>query len=228
LLGFTIVVPALNEEAWLGDMVRALLPVLRSTGNPFEIIIVNDGSIDQTGQIADQLATENTEIRVVHYARRQGLGFSFRTGISEAKFDYLILLPGDGAYDAQGLVTLIQAAGSVDLVVGYRTNQLAAREPARVLVSRIFQWSMMLVSGQRLRDFHAACVYPVEKLRKLTIISANYTYQVETLTKLLRQKVTFVERPVLLNPNKLGGSRAVRLSTLLDFAKIVLHLWGWR
>lgn len=219
----TILIPALNEEQKVALTVREVLAAGRRLLDQFEVILVNDGSTDRTGAIADALALENPEVQVIHNEQRRGVGWAFWEGIARAKFDRLTVVPGDHAYNVDGIERLFSAVGSADLIISYRTNQAHARQRRRAILSALYQRLVGLMFGFRLRDFHSTVVYPVLELRDMGMRTAGYTYQLEVLVKLLRLGMSYVEIPVILNPSGRGTSRALRPKTFFDV------LWAiWR
>lgn len=106
-----MVVPALNEEENILLTVNEILPAARAILDEFEIILVNDGSTDRTGEVMDNLARDNPEIRVIHHSQRQGPGSDFWDGLVQARFDNLVSLSGDNAYKIEGLKRLFETRG---------------------------------------------------------------------------------------------------------------------
>lgn len=220
----SIIIPALNEERRLELTVNEMLGLARSSLDRFEIIIVNDGSNDGTGQIADSLALNNPEVRVIHHASCQGLGVVFSECIPRSQGDNLMLIPGDHAYNTESLGPILRAIGTADVLIGRRTNQTGTRTPLRVFLSRLYTSVMVFLFGFRLDDFHGLIIYPLPGLRNLDLRLIGYTFQIEALIKLLRRGHTFLEVPVRLNQEATGTSRSLRLKTLLDVLRIVSHL----
>lgn len=219
----TILIPALDEEQKVALTVEEVLAAGRRLLDQFEVILVDDGSTDRTGAIADELAAANPEIRVIHNPQRRGVGWAFWEGIARAKYDRLTVVPGDHAYNISGIELLFSAVGSADLVISYRTNQADTRQRRRVILSTLYQRLVGLIFGFRLNDFHSTVVYPVPQIRELSMRTAGYTYQLEVLVKLLRRGMSYVEVPVTLNPSGKGTSAALRPKTFFDL------LWAiWR
>ena len=99
LNGVSAFFPAYNEESNIEKMCSSLNAVLSKVAEDFEIIIVNDGSKDRTGEIADRLAQEDRRIRVVHHERNLGYGAAIRSGIEACKKEYLFFTDGDNQFD---------------------------------------------------------------------------------------------------------------------------------
>jgi glycosyltransferase involved in cell wall biosynthesis len=90
----SLIVPALNEEAVIEEVVHQIRERVRARAANYEIILVDDGSQDSTGQIMERLAAEDPGIRVLHNTTNAGLGASFQRGLAEARLDYVMLLCG--------------------------------------------------------------------------------------------------------------------------------------
>ncbi|MFX5100521.1 glycosyltransferase family 2 protein, partial [Acinetobacter baumannii] len=90
--GCSIIIPCFNEEAQVRQTIRYAL----QTKYPnFEVIAVNDGSSDRTAEILDELAAQDTRLRVVHLAENQGKAVALRSGVLVSKYEYLVCIDGD-------------------------------------------------------------------------------------------------------------------------------------
>jgi glycosyltransferase involved in cell wall biosynthesis len=112
--------PAHNEAANLRGLVEEALGTLPAIADAFEIIIVNDGSRDETPAIADELAAAHPEVRAVHHPTNLGYGAALRSGFAAARHDHLAFTDGDRQFKVADLGRLIErlAAGDADAVVG--------------------------------------------------------------------------------------------------------------
>jgi glycosyltransferase involved in cell wall biosynthesis len=224
----SIIIPALNEERRLAVTVTEMLELARSVLGSFEIIVVDDGSSDRTGEIADSLAAGNPEISVVHNAGCRGLGFVFSECMARAKCEKFMLIPGDHAYNTEGFRLLLESIGSADLIVGYRTNQASTRSGGRVFLSWLYCLVLTILFGFKLKDFHGPVVYPLRALRQVRLRLIGYTFQIEAMIKLLRRNQSFVEVPVTLNPEHAGTSRSFRWKTFWNLVNTFCYLLARR
>lgn len=220
----TIFIPALNEEDRLPLTVNELLPLARATCPAFEVLIVNDGSTDRTGFIADTLAREHSEIAAIHHSRPIGLGASFKEALATARCESLTLIPGDHVCNTDSLRPMFEAVGSADLILGYRTNQSAARSRTRAIISRIYNMVMRTLFRFPVTDFHCVAVYPARALREIELPAVGYTFQIEAIITLLRRNYSFREVPVALNKEGPGTSRSLRFKTFRDLVAALWHL----
>jgi glycosyltransferase involved in cell wall biosynthesis len=209
----TIVVPAFNEERKLPATVREALAEAARGLDAYEVIVVNDGSSDRTGEVADGLARESAAVRVVHQPVNRGVGAAYYAALRLARHEYITLVPGDNAFHHSGLRTLFAAVGQADLVISYRQN-MQARTPLRRFLSRCCNRAMRLLTGCAIRDAHSMFVFPTAEARRLPVTD-GYTYHMRALAALLRRVGSYVEVPVTLNPKPDASSGVMRMRTLL-------------
>ena len=115
----TVVIMAYNEVANLEAVMREIFDALHSLGSPCEILIVDDGSTDGTGELADRLATTTASTRVVHHRPNKGLGGVYRSGFTEARGTYVTFFPADGQFPASIIADFVQRMPELDMVLGY-------------------------------------------------------------------------------------------------------------
>jgi len=114
----TCCVLAWNEAATLRAVVDELRPELRALQVPFEILVVDDGSTDGTSELADTLAEESSDLRVVHHGENEGLGPAYRTGFHSARGVYVTFFPADGQFAAKLLSRFFPLIERYDMVLG--------------------------------------------------------------------------------------------------------------
>jgi glycosyltransferase involved in cell wall biosynthesis len=123
LPGVTVFLPAHNEEGNLERVVRGFCTELPSDADDYEVIIVDDGSSDRTGEIADRLAGADTHVKVVHHPINCGYGGAVISGIRAAIQPYVLLCDGDGQFDPVDVKLLAARIRDHDVVVGRRTRR---------------------------------------------------------------------------------------------------------
>jgi glycosyltransferase involved in cell wall biosynthesis len=125
----TVVVMAFNEASNLEEVVREIRAALDRLGQRAEILVVDDGSTDGTGAIADGLSGSVPDVRVLHHAPNGGLGAVYRTGFAQARGDLVTFFPADGQFPASILESFVPAMEGHDMVLGYvpRRDSLVGR-----------------------------------------------------------------------------------------------------
>ena len=219
----SLIVPALNEEAVIEEVVHQIRDSVRERAANYEIILVDDGSQDSTGQLMEQLAAEDPRIRVLHNPTNAGLGASFQRGLAEARLDYVMLLCGDGGLPSTSLPAIFDKIGEEDLVIPYMTNLKRIKTKSRYLLSRGYTKLLNLIFGFKLRYYNGLPVYPRVLLEAITITSSGFGFQGEILVKLLRSGCTYVEVGVP-GAEKTQRSVALRPRNILSVAKTFAHL----
>ena len=116
--GLTVVLAAFNEEESFSTTCQEILGVLDTLGVVTELLVVDDGSSDRTGQFADAIAARDARVRVIHHAPNLGLGGVYRTGFGEARGDYVTFFPADGQFPATIIELFLPHMADHDLVLG--------------------------------------------------------------------------------------------------------------
>jgi glycosyltransferase involved in cell wall biosynthesis len=143
--------PAYNDGGTIASLViRAVQTASRLTPD-FEVIVVNDGSSDATGEIADELARTYPQVRVVHHARNRGYGGALRTGFATATKDLIAYTDGDAQYDPAELEVLWnRLTPDADMVTGYMIQRSDPMH--RIIIGRLYHHTVKLLFRLRVRD----------------------------------------------------------------------------
>ena len=113
--------PAYNDAGTIASMVVAVIRTLRSLTDDYEVIVVNDGSVDYTAEILDELSGIYPQLRVIHHPDNKGYGAALRAGFTAGKKEWLFYTDGDAQYDPHELTNLVNSIGDqVDIVNGYK------------------------------------------------------------------------------------------------------------
>ncbi|MEO8603669.1 MAG: glycosyltransferase family 2 protein [bacterium] len=151
-LSLSLFLPAYNEAPLIESTVRKAVAVLEATCDTFEVIVVDDGSTDGTGVIADRLAAADRRVRVIHHAGNQGYGKALRTGFAAGAMDVVAYTDVDEPADLWLLRDAVQHLATHDLVIGYRLQRYST------LHRRLFTWSynrlVRLLFGVKVRDIN--------------------------------------------------------------------------
>ncbi|GEM_PF-79229 len=140
LAGVSVIVPCFNEEGCIAETARQIQDALRQSGRPFEILFVDDGSTDATGNALAAIEDEK-RIRVLRHSRNRGYGFSLKHGIEHAAHELIAIIDADGTYPIARLAELIDGMETADMVVGARVGKNVsvplARRPAKWALRRL-------------------------------------------------------------------------------------------
>jgi glycosyltransferase involved in cell wall biosynthesis len=150
-LGLTVFFPAYNDAGTIASLVIRTIHVAGRLTPDFEVLVINDGSQDATGEIADELARTYPQVRVIHHPANRGYGGALRTGFAAATKDLVAYTDGDAQYDPAELEVLWRRlTDDADLVNGYKISR---SDPLhRVLIGRIYHYTVKLLFRLRVRD----------------------------------------------------------------------------
>src|SRR3990167_10226236 len=115
--------PLFNEEGNIETIVERAIEVLESLKFKYEIILVNDGSSDNTVSVIDKIARENTHVRVIHHPKNLGYGEALKSGFYGAKYDTIVYTDGDNQFDFSQVKLFLEKIENFDLIVGYRIKR---------------------------------------------------------------------------------------------------------
>jgi glycosyltransferase involved in cell wall biosynthesis len=149
--GLSIFFPAYNDSGTIASLVITALRTARKLTPDFEVIVVNDGSADNTAEILDELARTYPEVRVVHHPSNRGYGGALRSGFAAATRELVFYTDGDAQYDPAEMEVLWRRfAEDVDLVNGYKISR---SDPVhRIVIGRVYHHTVKLLFGLTVRD----------------------------------------------------------------------------
>ena len=229
--GVTVVLPAYREEANLTRTVEDMLGTLAAAGEPHQVVIVNDGSPDATGDVADTLATRYPErVIVVHHPVNRGYGAAVRTGIEAALEQTdsrrLFLTDSDGQFSAAQLPDFIREAHAerADAVIGYRRKR--ADPLQRKVNAMLWGWACKLLLRIRARDVD--CAYKLVDRRVLDgapLRAEAGTISPELLLRAKDRGARVVQRPVEHYPRQHGEQTGAKISVIVASLAGLVKLW---
>jgi dolichol-phosphate mannosyltransferase len=219
----SFIVPALNEEKVVEQVVRDIHSNVNRLVQTNEIILVDDGSTDRTGQIMDSLAHELAHVRVLHNRPNIGLGASYQRGVAVARYDYVMMLCGDGGLPASSLPSIIEKVGTADIVVPFMTNLKSIKTPTRYFISRTYTHLLNLLAGHKLNYYNGLPVHKRGLLTPALMTSSGFGFQGEILVKLLKSGHTYVQVGVL-GSETTNKTSVFRLRNVASVTKTVLKL----
>ncbi len=218
----SVVLPAFNEEESIARVVNDAQSVLRSCSIEYEIIVVNDGSVDKTGEIIDELARSNNCIKTLHRSINKGYAAALRSGFSRAQKDLIFYTDADNQFVLSDLKKLLPLIEKADIVVGYRINR--KDNFLRILASKVFNLIANLFFHLKIRDIDCAFkLFRSKIFEKIQIELEGFTVDLEILAKANRHKMVIKETGVEHLP-RAGGKSTVRLKDILETIKGMIQL----
>ncbi len=209
----SVMVMAYNEALSLRTTCGELLDSLRRVGVVHELVIIDDGSTDGTGAIADAWAKDHPTVRVIRHESNRGLGGVYRTGFQEALGQYLTFFPADGQFPATIIEDFLPRMSRVDAVLGYLPNRTGG---AGALLSAIERAAYRSLLGPMPR-FQGIMMLKRDLLHATPLLSQGRGWAIvmELLLKLHQSGASTESVPTGIRPRAHGASKVNNWRTIL-------------
>lgn len=216
----TILIPAYNEEKNIAATIQNVTQVMKDEGGAYEILVIDDGSTDSTGTIADQLAKKDSHLRVIHHPLNQGFGSTIIDGIAQARKTYLTGMPGDNDTDPDLLRQFVRQLGTADVLIGVMTDNKKRSLPRRIL-SGGFIWLMNRLFGLNLIYYNGYLAAKTALLRSVPIRSKGFAIFAEIKVRLLTRGASHKEIPFTHIGRQHGASKAVSWKSFFQTVRTI-------
>ena len=224
--GISVVLPAHNEEAVLADTLNTCVAALSKIAPDYEIIVVDDGSTDGTGALAEEFAAGNPHIRVVHNQPQRGYGGALIAGFSAITKPLAFFMDADGQFDIRDLARLLPLREQGHrAVLGYRLR----RQDSPLRKINAWGWKLLVSTlfGLHVRDVDCAFkLYDTSLIRAVDVQAEGAMVNTEMLVKLTRMGVPFVEVPVRHYPRQHGQASGANLRVIIHAFRELFRLHG--
>lgn len=222
-IGLTAFFPCYNEEKNITGLVHETDHILCKLVQAHEIIIVNDGSTDNTGSVAEMLSRECRHVRVIHHQTNKGYGGALMSGFTHAQYDWVFFTDGDNQFHIKEIELLLKEAGNYDMVIGFRKERQDSFH--RIIYARIWHVFIRLFLGLDIQDLD--CAFKLMRrniLANADLYSSGAMISTELLLKAKLAGATMKEVGVSHKPrvfgSQTGGSPRVILKALIEFGRL--------
>jgi len=203
LSGLTVFLPSHNEEGNVERVVGGFLAELPRVAEHYEVVVVDDGSHDRTGEIADRLAAENPHVLVVHHPKNLGYGGAVSTGLRSGTQPYLLLSDGDGQFDPAEMSALTSRIENYDVVIGRRARR--ADHLVRRINGKAWTTLSRLLFGLRISDMDCGFkLFRREAVAGITLHSNSAMVTTELMARLAGRNARICEVDVTHLPRVAG------------------------
>ncbi len=204
LSSLSIFMPAYNEE---GNIATTIIDARNAAGQvakSYEIIVVDDGSKDRTGEVVAEMARYDKNIRLISHPSNRGYGSAVKTGLKACKKDWIFFTDSDGQFHYDELLKFAKASANYDLVIGYRKKRMDPFH--RVFVAQVLLkiWNFVLF-GLTVRDVDCAFKLFKRKVRDQIVLDTESAITVtEFIVKAKSLNFSLIQLPVTHYPRKFG------------------------
>lgn len=221
----SIFFPFWNEEKNIENVVKKAIFVVQKISDKWEIIMVDDGSSDNTLKIAKKLAQENSNLVVVAHDKNRGYGAALQSGFEKAKYKYIVFNDGDGQFDFSQVSRLLEKIDKADIVVGFREKRLD--NPFRHLLMNLLRVWDFLLFGMHFKDIDCGFkLFRKEALDKIMPLkSEGAMITTEILAKAKKKKLKIAQVQVSHYSRKYGNQSGGNPRVILRAIGESLVLW---
>lgn len=223
LPSLSIFVPAFNEAGNIEACLKSANEIANQISDKYEILLVDDGSADQTIAIAKNLQAQNSNIKIVQHESNQGYGTALQTGIKNCQYEYIFFTDADLQFDLSELHSFLPYVPDFDVVIGYRYNR---QDPfIRILNAKAWNLLIKLFFQLKIKDINCAFkLFKKEVIQKIDIHSKGAMVSAEILIKLRQHNVSIMELPVKHMPRKWGSATGAKISVILLAIKELIRI----
>jgi glycosyltransferase involved in cell wall biosynthesis len=223
----SLCLPAYNEQANIESTLDAACVILPEFVADYEIVVVDDGSKDETARVVAEYSRRNARVRLVQHERNRGYGGAVTSGLRAATGDLVIFTDSDGQFSLLDLPQVLAQLGDRDLVVGYRFQ----RADKRIRLLNAWAWNRLvrLVLGVRVRDLDCAFkLFRRELVERLQLTASGACINAEILAQCVRSGLAFREVPVTHYPRYQGAATGANLKVIAKAFRELPRLWKYR
>lgn len=209
----SVIIPALNEE---DNIFKAVENVVESFGRlniSGEIVLVNDGSDDQTEVIMENMMRKYSFMQLICHDKPKGIGASYWEGVGKSQGEIVTMLPGDAEIDAYEILRYLPLMNTVDIVIPFFYNW-NIRSLKRRIISKLYKGIINLSFGMLLNYMNGPVMYRKCILKYVTLKSSGFFYQTELLIKCINSGYLYAEVPCALRLRISGKSKALTFKSL--------------
>ena len=216
--------PCYNEELNLEGVVYDAIHVLDNMVQKYEILIINDGSTDKTGLMADELSKQHENVRVIHHKKNLGYGTALITGFNRSIYEWIFFSDGDQQFFMNEIEILLNEINDHDLIIGYRKERQDPRH--RLFYGWAWNLLVQLILGLKLKDIN--CAFKLvrrEVLDDIRLHSAGAMISPELLWKSKLSGYRIKEVGVSHRPRKFGTQTGGNPKVVLKAFVELFELW---
>lgn len=225
-ISLSLVIPVYNEEDSIRSAIEANKAALKNTLSSYEIIIVNDGSFDNSQSIINEYKGKDANIYLIEKVSNEGIGSAIKAGIEQARYDYILPVPVDCPLDRETLIKFLSNLGQYDIVIGYRPQRVGYSLRMQ-LNSVVFHKLISLLFKIDLKDYNWIHLYKnkIFKEDKIEITSKGLMMLPEVLIRSKRKGLSLNEIEILQQERLTGVATASKITTVIKTIKEIAVLY---
>lgn len=228
-VSLSIIVPVFNEQEGIRKTIERIISDLKEKDikrilKSYEIIVVDDGSVDNTYKISKDLTRKFKNIALFRHKINQGLGEALRTGIAHTKKEYITYLPADGQVFLREIANGLEIAPRADMILTYRKIR-EDYNPYRQILSGSLIICMKVFFDLDFKDYNWVHIYKKDLFESIKTKSKGVFYLGEVVARTYEAGFKIMEIEASYHPRSTGVSKNAKLSVALQTLTDLLKLW---
>lgn len=224
LKSLSVFLPAYNEQDNISNTVENVFTIIPSFAEEFEVIVVNDGSVDNTGECLEALSRKYTNLRIITHETNKGYGAALKSGFRNSRYEYIFYTDGDGQFDISEIEKLISLIYSCDIAAAFR--KIRSDGFHRALNAYAYNSFINLLFGLNVKDIDCAFKFMKKKvLDSLDLKSDGAFISAELLIKAKKKGYTVKQCGVNHLPREKGSSTGNKPHVVIKAFAELFKLW---
>lgn len=219
----TFIIPAYNDEATIRSVVQKTVGVGKKLRIPFDIVAIDDASVDATGHMLSKLARRTSNLRVIMHKKNAGYGKTIKELYQKAQSAWLFSLPGDYQIDPGELHTLWRHRQPADMIIGWRRTRRDS--PARLRQSRVYNALLHVLFGTTVHDVNSVRLMKTSIMKSVTLGSSSAFVDAELVIRSMRAGFHVIEIPIAHRARAGAGASGGKLNTILPTIFDMVSFW---
>jgi len=216
--------PCFNEQENVPFFINEALAVLPKVAKKFEIIVLNDGSVDGTKKVAQEFVKSHKNVRLISHKKNRGYGATLKTGFKTAQYKWVFFTDGDLQFSLKEVTLLVEHAEDFEAVIGYRKKR--ADSDDRVRNASLYKYFVDILFRLHVKDIDCAFkLFKTEVINSMKLEADGAFISAEILYKLKKKKVAFKQVPVSHFPRKFGQPTGANLKVILKACLEILKFY---
>lgn len=222
----TVIIPALNEEGNIRAVCEEVAKLAEQWLTDYEILVFDDASRDQTAAVVEGIRKKNSNLMLFRNDHTRGLGYNYQAGVLKARYEYVLMVPGDNEVNVESLEPMFRQIGAADLLLGCISNP-GVRPLMRQFVSQLFIRTLNVLFGNKISYYNGPSVIRTEVVRQFLPLTDSFTYMAALVVQSLKAGYSYQEFPFALQERRYGKSKALNLRNAVRVIRDMAALF-WR
>lgn len=206
--------PVFNEQDNLGHLIKEANEILPKVAQRYEILLINDGSIDNTKEVAIGLAKKYPNIRIINHVKNKGYGEALKTGIKESQYEWIFFSDSDLQFDLGQIVELIKYTNKYDVIIGFRKKR--SEGFLRHFNASLFKLYIDILFRLHVKDIDCAFkLFKAQIVKDLKLNSGSAFTSSEILYRLKKKGLVFKQVPVDHFPRRFGSPTGANIKVII-------------